>query len=340
VKRLMKEAALGLLLGLFAPWTGPVCAQEPGGTLEDGEVDPWVRGVSREDRLAARELFDEGNARLEEAIFGQALESYQKALQRWNHPAIHYNMALALMSLDRPIEVHEHLTEAMRNGPDPLGAEKYENARRYMVLIEKQLARVEIRSDEPGARVSLDGQHLFIAPDRVEKLMRPGTYKVSGTKDGYEPRDIRQTLMPGEKTTVEVKLYTEEQLTRYETRWPVWIPWTVVGAGVGAAAGGGLLHMRVRAEYDAFDAGVLACGDGGCVPAQDLTNRRLRGNALQRAAVGAYGVGGVALVTGAVLLFLNQPKAYRIDPDQVEQMLNVAPLLGNGMGGAWMSIRF
>ena len=337
---MMKEAALGLLLGLFAPWTGVVSAQQASETLEAGEVQPWVRGVSRADRLVARELFDDGNARLEEAIFGQALENYEKALRLWNHPAIHYNMSLALMSLDRPIEVHEHLTEAMRYGPEPLGDEKYENARRYMALVEKQLARVEIRSDEPGARVSLDGQHLFIAPDRVEKLMRPGTYKVSATKEGYEPRDIRQPLMPGEKTTVELKLYTEEQLTRYKTRWPVWIPWTVVGAGVAVAAGGGLLHMQVRADYDAFDAGVLACGDGGCVPAQELTDRRLRGNMFQRAAVGAYGVGGAALVTGAVLLLLNQPKAYRIDPDQGEQTLSLAPLLGNGLGGAWMSLSF
>jgi len=340
VKRMMKKAAPGLVLGLFVGWTGPVFAQPASKTLEAGEVEPWVRGVSKEARLEARALFDEGNARLEEAIFGQALENYQKALRRWNHPAIHYNMALALMSLDRPIEVHEHLTEAMRSGPEPLGAEKYENARRYMALVEKQLARVEIRSDEPGARVSLDGQHLFIAPDRVEKLMRPGTYKVSATKDGYEPRDIRQTLMPGEKTTVDVKLYTEAQLTRYKTRWPAWIPWTVVGAGVAVAAGGGLLQMQVRADYDAFDAGVLACGDEGCVPSQELTDRRLRGNTLQRAAVGAYGVGGAALVTGAVLLFLNKPEAYRIDPDQAEQVLSVAPLLGNGMSGAWLSLRF
>ncbi|HEX5749352.1 MAG TPA: carboxypeptidase-like regulatory domain-containing protein [Archangium sp.] len=332
----MKAVALSLAVGSLALGAGPASAQERGSTLESAEVNPWVRGVPKKNRLEALELFEMGNARLEESLFVQALESYQKALAQWNHPAIHYNMALALMSLERPLEVHLHLTEAMRYGPDPLGSEKYENGRRYLALVEKQLARVEVSCDEPGASVSLDGQFLFVAPNRVEKLVRPGTYHVSATKGGYEPTELRQTLMPGATTPVELKLYTEKELTRYKTRWPVWIPWTVLGAGAAVAAGGGLLHLGVLGSYDTFDKGVEACG--GCMPAPALTEARQQGDLLRTVSLGAYAAGGAALVTGAVLLFLNRPQPYRIDPGV--RTLSVAPLVGDGVGGASMSLRF
>lgn len=334
----MNEVSIGLAVAALALWAGPASAQERGATLESAEVNPWVRGVPKKTRQEARGLFEVGNARLEEGLFLQALESYQQALGQWNHPAIHYNMALASMSLDKPLEGHAHLTEAMRYGPEPLGSEKYENARRYLALVEKQLARVEVSCDVPGASVSLDGQFLFVGPHRVEKLVRPGTYHVAATKDGYEPTDLRQTLMPGETTPVELKLYTEMELTRYKSRWPVWIPWTVLGAGAAVAAGGGLLHLGVLGSYDTFDRGVEACG--GCMPAPELSNARLHGDLLRTAALGAYAVGGAALATGAVLLVLNKPQAYRINPDQGGQSLSVAPLLGNGLGGASMSLRF
>jgi hypothetical protein len=63
---------------------------------------------------------------------------------------------------------------------------------------------------------------------------------------------------------------------------------------------------------------------------------------MQQLAVGAYAVGGAALVTGAVLAFINRPQAYRINPDEVgtPESASVAPLLSRGEGGILATFRF
>lgn len=63
---------------------------------------------------------------------------------------------------------------------------------------------------------------------------------------------------------------------------------------------------------------------------------------MQQLAFGAYAVGGAALVTGAVLAFINRPQAYQINPDEAAspQSTSVTPLLGRGEGGILATFRF
>ena len=97
---------------------------------------PWVVGVPAREQKAATDLFREGNALLKESLFVQASAKYREALSHWNHPGIHYNLALALLNLDQPIEVYKHLEEALKYGPAPLDADKFDHANRYRALIE------------------------------------------------------------------------------------------------------------------------------------------------------------------------------------------------------------
>src|SRR6476659_855341 len=70
---------------------------------------PWARGVPKDRQAKAIALFREGNGALKESLFPKAAALYRDALQVWDHPAVHYNLALALVNLDQPLEVHEHL---------------------------------------------------------------------------------------------------------------------------------------------------------------------------------------------------------------------------------------
>jgi hypothetical protein len=169
----------------------------------------------------------------------------------------------------------------MKHGPEPLEVERFEYARNYKTLIEKQLARVEITCETPGA--------------------------------------------------------TSEDLFQYRRKWPVAVPWLVVGVGAAVAAGSGYLHMQSRDSFRAFDFGITECG--GCVPAPDVSDRLSRGNTYQNVAIGGYAVGGAALLTGAVLAFLNQPEAYRVDQKPAETV-NVTPLVGGGTTGVLTTFRF
>ncbi len=329
MKDMMKQATpcLGLVMMVLSLWMAPALAQSQ--QLEGGGR-PWSQGVSPEAQQKARALFDAGNASLAESIFTDASEKYLQALRHWDHPAIHYNLALALMKLDRPLEVHEHLISAMSYGPAPLGADKYENASQFKGFLDTQLVRVTISCDQPGATVTLDGRTLFVAPGRYEGLVRPGTHSVIATQDGYLTTDKSRSLMPGEQATFDLKLYTERDVTRFRRRWPVWMPWTVMGSGLLVAAGGGLFHLQTSQSYSDFDAGITQCG--GCDPAPPLKAARARGDNLQRVTFGTYALGGAVFVTGVVLLTLNQQQAYRIDPGKGEEHMSVTPLLGSTNG--------
>ncbi len=328
---------LKVALALLALGAPPAAAQ---GRQAEAER-PWAQGIPQEKQEAALALFREANSLVKESIFVRAAEKYREALALWDHPAIHFNMALALINLDQPIEVHEHLIAAMRYGPEPLESDKFENAQRYKALIEKQLARVELTCDTPSATVTLDGQVLFVGPGRYEGLVRPGQHTLVATREGYVPTDVSRTLLPGESVKLELKLFTVDELTEYKRRWSAWKPWAVVGAGALVVAGGGIIHLQARNSFRDFDTGILSCSTG-CVPTPELANKLTRGDNMQKLAFGTYAVGGAALITGAVLVYLNRSQAYRISPGELHQepALSVTPLLGAGERGMAATLRF
>lgn len=332
------EAVLIASAVLWMAWARPAAAAQPATTLGSAGERPWARGISPREQLSARERFMEGNKLLEDSAFADAAAKYRDALAHWDHPAIHYNLALSLIPLEQPIEVRQHLEDAMRYGPEPLGEQKFAHARAYRALLEGQLARVDVKCDAPGALVTLDGETLFVGPGRRQRWVRSGKHTVSAVKEGFVPTDRHPELSPGTQVEVSLRLFTEGELTHYRQPWPTWRPWAVLGTGAVVAAGGGLLHLQARDGFRAFDQGINACG--GCVPAPALDQMRVQGERLQKFAIGAYAAGGAAMATGAVLLYLNRPQAYRISPEQEQEPVSVTPLLGVGTTGAMATFHF
>ena len=346
MNRFTRYAVVALVLGGIA--TPGVAQQQQPSELGTGDQQrPWAKGVSAEQQAKALALFRDGNFLLKNSLFPKAVEKYREALKLWDHPAIHYNTALALLNLNEPLELHEHLVSAMRYGAAPLDSDKFERAQTFKTLVEQQLSHVEVSCEVPGAQVSLDGKVLFSAPGHYEGLVLPGAHTFSAEGPGYPRNDRKRTLTPGEKYTLPFKLYTDEELTRYSRHWDAWKSWAVVGAGVAVAGGGGLLHLQARKSFDSFDAGVLSCG--GCMPTKEMASKRSRGDTFQRVAVGSYAAGGAALLTGMVLLYVNRAQPYRISPEELEQgatappeqpAVSVLPIVGRGEGGVLAAFRF
>lgn len=302
------------------------------------EERPWAQGTSQAEQQATSKLFDEGNTLLEDALFVEAIEKYQEALTHWDHPAIHYNLAFALLRLNQPIEAHQHLVAALRYGVEPLDTDKFENARTYKALIEDQLAWVEISCDSPGASVSMDGHALFLAPGHYEGFVKPGPHSFVTSKEGHPATALDQTLSPGERKTLNLRLVPPDGL--YRRRWPAWRPWAVMAAGAAVALGGGSFYMRASETYRDFDNQVTACG--GCKAVPHLTDIRARGDTLQGVAFSLYAVGGAVLVTGGVLAYINRPQLYHLHSDEAksEPQLSVAPLLTRNETGFLTTFRF
>lgn len=332
-----------LALSLAAVWATPAAAQ-PRPPLA-GVERPWLRNVPRKNQESAERLLHEGNALTRKSSFAEAEKKYREALAQWDHPGAHYNLALALLKLDRPIEVHKHMTQALRHGEAALSPEKYAHARFYKDLLEKQLAWVEISCETADAVVTVGGERLPLVDGRYEGLMRPGPATLVATREGFQLRKKELSLSPGQTNNIRFRLYTEEELIRYSPRWAPWKPWAVVGAGAALAAGGGWLYARQREDFRAFDRHVGDCANGttdlSCRE-QGLISQRQRLERLGRVSVGTVATGGAVLATGAVLVLLNRSEPYRIDPDQYEreQVVAVTPLLGRDTAGALASFKF
>src|SRR5690606_8817981 len=127
---------LGVVLGMSSAFAQPAEAPEDvvpptpttgekadtGETLQKGaEAErPWAAGVSAAKQKAALLKFREANELLNQGLFARASEQDKIALADWKHPAIYYNLALALMNVDQPIEAYESLEQAIVYGPAPL----------------------------------------------------------------------------------------------------------------------------------------------------------------------------------------------------------------------------
>jgi hypothetical protein len=334
MSRLLGFVMLGMLL---LPWGAPRASTPPPQATLDSTQD-WARYTSARSQEAARSLFHEGNELLKDGHLKKAVERYRRALVFWEHPAIHYNLALARLNLDQPLELYEDLQEAVRYGPQPLDPQKYEFARNTLRLLEKQqIARIDVSCDEPGAVVTLDGKTLFTAPGRVEKVVLAGAHSIVATKAGYlTVQEKTQRFPAGEKTAVHLEMYVDRIV--YKRPGPVWPSWAMVGVGAALVAGGGLLHVEARDSIRGFDAGVLACD--GCFPEPVHARQLSRGNTLQRTAVGSYFVGGGAMAVGAVFLYLNRPQPFREIPGKGLVPVSVVPVIGSGTGGAQATFQF
>jgi hypothetical protein len=310
---------------------------------KDNQQHPWLIGVSPPQQAAANIAFREGNTQLNDGLFVNAVAKYREALKSWNHPAIHYNLALALLNLDQPIEVFEHLNEAVQYGAEPLEKDKFEHAKEYLLLVEKQLADIEVSCDKIGAKVSVDGKEVFIAPGKYSQKVRVGKHTFYADKEGYNARITAPYVGPGEKFRIELKLYTAEELTRYKRKWQnTWFPWAITGAGVvvGLAAGG--LELSAQSSYDQFNTKVAACNttSAGCANSTPgITKLRDSGDTKRMLGYVGYGVAGVAVATGLTLLWVNRSTPYQISAEELNATpqpppLAVAPIVSPEVVGA------
>lgn len=287
---------------------GEESAATPGGV-------PWIQGQSMEARKRARELFLEANVLLADTLFARAAAKYEQAIATWAHPAFFYNLALARIHLDRPIEAYESMRQAVRHGPEPLGEDLYQNAQNFLALLDGQLAEIEVVCDEPEATVTLDGNPLFVGPGQRTLMALPGGHVLMASKNGRLPDSEQIVLAPKQKARFTLApAYPDRVLT--VRRWPAWRPWAVLGASAVVMAGGRYLDWRAEQGFARFDRALAAActGTRGC-EASDVAasayEQRDHARALQWSARATYLAGGAVFTGSAVLLYMNRERQVR-----------------------------
>ncbi len=107
-----------------------VPAVDAGPTLEWS--GPWQQGVTEEQRRTAENLLKLGNQLLTDQRFEDALPLFREALASWDHPALHYQVAIALLGLDRPEEAYPELDLALKYGGAGLDGKAHAQAQEYL----------------------------------------------------------------------------------------------------------------------------------------------------------------------------------------------------------------
>jgi tetratricopeptide (TPR) repeat protein len=308
--------------------------------IAGGENMPWNKGVPQDVRAAARDAFLEGNRLFKIPLFSRAVEKYAEALDKWKHPAFYFNLAIAQINLGQWLEARENLELAMKYGPDPLRADRFEEARKQLVEVERHLGRIRVSCPTPGAEVTLDAATLFTGPGQREVWVTARAHEVTARKPEYGTQARRVTAAPGAQESVELSL---RKLVE-DRPWATWKPWAVVGTGVAVAAAAGVVHGLSAHDFSSFDSGFakLPCAAMGCKQDQidaQLNARLNRARLEQRIAVGGYLAGGALIAAGAVLVYMNRPHLMEREDANPGGGVAVVPVVSSDMLGVAVMVR-
>jgi hypothetical protein len=316
----------------------------------DDDNAPWNQGVTNETREAARTVFLEGNRLFKIPLFARAADKYIEALSQWKHPAFYFNLALAQLNLSQELEARDNLEQALKYGTEPLGTEHFEEAKKQLEEVERQLGRIHITCQTRGAEVTMDGATLFIGPGSYEGWAKASAHEVTAKRSGYLSEARRVTVSSGKLQHVELKLITLSEAAEAGRRWAVWKPWSVLGAGAAVVATSGGLHAMSSKNFQAFDTQFLklpcvttpdprAPGCAKNVIPPDLNAQLNLARKEQIVAVGGYIVGGSLIATGVVLVFLNRPRLLEQPPtSSPPRTLAVVPTVSKETFGIVMSV--
>lgn len=280
---------------------------------------PWSRGVAPAQRQEARALYQTGNQELRDMRFARAAAAYEDALARWDHPGIHYNLAIAYIHLGRLVDAYESVRMALRHGGAALHASERAQARRYLRQLRGQIAELALVSAEPDAVVRLDGKPVLTGAGRVARRLAPDGYHLAVSKPGYRAETRDYVLAPGSRVTLAIARH--RPLIGAEAARDLILGGLVLGAT------GAVLHAMARDQHAAFDERLRAWCPDGChdqdpsSPAAMLRSARWT----QRLAVGAYVAGGGLLSAGLTALLLGRDKRLDITARVTAVEVTLAP---------------
>lgn len=311
------------------------CAQVA--VAQEDPERPWANGVAAEQQEQALTIFREGNELFTALSYARAYNHYRRALDVWDHPGIHYNAAVALIHLDKPLLAYGHLEKALSYGEAPLGHESHTQALLYKKLLAAQLAELHVACKEPGAQVMLDGSLLFTAPGESTLHLLPGAHQLVARKPGLMTESRALQLPAGQFSHEQVEPRPIRAPAMHSVRrWDVWLPWAVLGGGALIAAAGVPFAIAASNSIDSFDRDVDRLCPAGCRDADlpdSANDARARGRIESGVSLGLFIGGGVIAATGMVLMMLNQSRLVPQENKKPQAALDFqATVHGSGAG--------
>lgn len=136
-----------------------------------------------------------GDAAMDRLDFQVALDNYSKAYDLSHDPALLYNRARALQSLNRMPEAADELERFDRQAPPELKA-RVPQLPQLLAEFRSRVGTITVKTPVRGARVIVDNKEIGMTPlpDRVR--INAGHVKIEVVADGYEPFVLTTDVTP------------------------------------------------------------------------------------------------------------------------------------------------
>jgi hypothetical protein len=283
-------------------------------------------------------LLDEAAGHIRDGDYESALASFRAAYEREPSWLALSGIAQAHEERGHHLEALEAYERLLREFGDRLSEEQTQVVTRCIAALEARIGVLALDAPPAGTEIMVDGITLGRGPFRDTVRVMPGRHTVVGTLDGHEPITRVVLVIAGGEERLALRLLPKEVQVLVEpaildTPMPRWLPWVTIGGGLAAIAlGGGLEYVAQRNAAAFRDEVAAAAGD---TPHQIvIDDRRLRQAKNQEiAAIGLFTAGGVAVVTGVVLVVLNRPRP--VGDDSVSRTRLVPTLSGIRLEGSF-----
>jgi hypothetical protein len=298
-------------------------------------------------RAEARKSYAEAEGKFQSGDYEAAFASYKAANDAVPASQTLYKMAVCLDKLDKTSEAITAYGAFLNSSPpSSMDAKVSESQARVAELRKKVPVLVKVKSDPPGASVSVDGvAQTGVAP--VDVKVTPGTHKFRVTSPGYDAYEKDVTLEPGAAdTTIDAMLMkavavaeappptvietkpTDKSAELPPERHSNAAAFVVLGVAGAGAIVGGIFGVKALQGKSDFDNGQKTTDKADQVEKDALIADMALGAAITLG------------VTGTVLLLTSGGSDERSARSTSPQRFQIVPLLSPQRAGAAATLRF
>jgi tetratricopeptide (TPR) repeat protein len=327
---LLLVALPGLALAAPAP-PGPAPVDKPAAAPD--HPAPPSGPASEAAREQARGLLRQGNEKLEQGLYLEALGLFERANALFPSPKLEFNIAQTLNELGRFVEALERYERFVRDVKASEAPDLYRVAQEQIFKLSGRVGRIEVQASQAGAVVTLDGLRIGDTPLGTPVRVVPGAHVVIVSKPEFEQQVIQTEVKPGETRTLRAELrleaeaQAERQIAEQRRAERVAAEERAQKARLAAARDAERRRLRERRAGIGLVVAAAASLAAGAimVGVNDAQNRTIEsasadtpwtavqsayslGNALRPAIGVALGVGAALGVAGTVLLVVSRPR--------------------------------
>lgn len=270
--------------------------------------------------------FKSGVELFKEADFRAALVEFRRAYEKSKNPKILYNIAQCEYQLTDYVAALATFERYLKDAASVIDHARRVEVEEELPKLRARIASVTVRTNVPGARVSIDDEPVATTPLSAPIPLNPGPHRILARKDGYAEALQRIEVAGGETPTVTLTLSelpsartAEKPATEPESSGSALRTTGIIVGAVGLVTLGVGTAFGLSAKSKNDDAASM-CSGLECRDPRALT---LTDEARSQATISTFGfVAGGALLAGGVVLYLVAPKS------ESKTALHVAPRVG------------